>query len=472
MAEISSIIRNVSYFDRLQSTPRGYDLAGSKTLFNWPVSLRCHTELVEVLSKGHNTSNLWKSISQISFACMVIFASISFLVNCSPQEAKLLPVNINHGLYLVDSTEVDSVMLKWIAIYADAPSYDHIDASGEGVTCVDDVGRFLEVLEFEINQHQRKDLLPVAEGMVEYLLYLSREDGLWYNFIFEDGSINREYRTSVASFQWWAVRGLRGLGAGYRIFAPLSEYNQFSERIENRFSASQPQLDSLFSSYPQMIVADDGSERPGWNLSGAPDQSSELIIALAGVHGLGPFNYKKEIQYLSEALLGWQYLGENEEYQGMYYCWQNTWHGWGNNQALALLQAYLILGEESYLTSVKIWADHFVPTLIEKDFPAEITLDSSGTWQIKNFSQIAYGIGSTYRGMKVLSAITASPEYAKSAEKVFAWFAGQNIANTQMYDPETGRCFDGINSMDAVNHNSGAESTIECLLAIQSRGGW
>ncbi len=397
---------------------------------------------------------------------------LGFLFNCSSEETKFIPVNIDHGLHLVDSTYVDSVMLKWIAIYADAPSYDHTVAGGEGVTCVDDVGRFLEVLDFEINYHQRQDLLPLAEGMIEYLLYLSREDGLWYNFMFEDGSINREYRTSIASFQWWAVRGLRGLGAGYRILANTTGHEPLTQRVIERFLSSQPHLDSLFSSYPQMTIADDGSERPGWNLSNAPDQSSELLIALAGVSGLGPFDYSNEIKYLSEALMGWQYLGDNDEYKGMYYCWQNTWHGWGNNQALALLQAYVILGEESYLNSVKIWANHFVPTLIEKEFPAEIRLDSSGTWQIKNYSQIAYGIGSTYRGIKMLSAVTASPEYAKTAEQVFDWFKGHNVAHTQMYDPESGRCFDGINDAESVNLNSGAESTIECLLAIQSRGGW
>ncbi len=35
-----------------------------------------------------------------------------------------------------------------------------------------------------------------------------------------------------------------------------------------------------------------------------------------------------------------------------------------------------------------------------------------------------------------------------------------------MYDPHTGRCFDGINSTDKINENSGAESTIEALLTL------
>jgi len=404
-----------------------------------------------------------------------LFSAFSFMVvlfSCSPAEPTLVPVNIDHALHLVDSTELDGEMLKWIAIYADAPSYDHIVDADEGMTCVDDVGRFMEVVEFEINKHNRKELLPLAEGMAKYLLHLSRKDGLWYNFLFEDGSINREHQNSVASFQWWAVRGLRGLGAGYRIFANRPAYDSLTQRISSRFLASQPHLDSLFASYPELSPANDGSLRPSWNLSNAPDQSAELLTALAGVHSLGPFNYENEIKYLAEALMGWQYNGKDQAYKGMYFCWQNTWHGWGNNQALALLQGYIILGEEQYLNSVKLWADHFIPTLIAKNFPAEITLDSTGVWQIRDYSQIAYGLNSSYRAMNLLAAITGSPDYAAQAERVFAWFKGQNVAGMRMYDPENGRCYDGINSPESVNLNSGAESSIECLLAIQARGGW
>jgi hypothetical protein len=35
-----------------------------------------------------------------------------------------------------------------------------------------------------------------------------------------------------------------------------------------------------------------------------------------------------------------------------------------------------------------------------------------------------------------------------------------------MYHPENGRCYDGINADGSINLNSGAESTIEALLAL------
>ncbi len=35
-----------------------------------------------------------------------------------------------------------------------------------------------------------------------------------------------------------------------------------------------------------------------------------------------------------------------------------------------------------------------------------------------------------------------------------------------MYFPKTGICYDGINSKEEINKNSGAESTIEALLSL------
>jgi hypothetical protein len=47
-----------------------------------------------------------------------------------------------------------------------------------------------------------------------------------------------------------------------------------------------------------------------------------------------------------------------------------------------------------------------------------------------------------------------------------SWLMGNNAAKSQMYDPTTGRCFDGIVDSTNVNYNAGAESTIEALLTL------
>ena len=63
--------------------------------------------------------------------------------------------------------------------------------------------------------------------------------------------------------------------------------------------------------------------------------------------------------------------------------------------------------------------------------------------------------------------VTRKDEYAIKAATLATWFFGNNPANQIMYDVKTGRVFDGIESENKINYNSGAESTIEALLSIQ-----
>ena len=64
--------------------------------------------------------------------------------------------------------------------------------------------------------------------------------------------------------------------------------------------------------------------------------------------------------------------------------------------------------------------------------------------------------------------ITKSEKYAVQAGNLGSWFFGNNAVNQVMYDTSTGRVFDGIDSENKFNHNSGAESTIEALLSLQA----
>jgi len=47
-----------------------------------------------------------------------------------------------------------------------------------------------------------------------------------------------------------------------------------------------------------------------------------------------------------------------------------------------------------------------------------------------------------------------------------SWLTGNNPAGRPVYDPRTGRCFDGIRDSLTLNLNSGAESTIEALYTL------
>ena len=399
---------------------------------------------------------------RITILCFVLL-----FLECGPRDGTINSfVNLNHALSLTDSLTVNGESLAFIYIYADAPSYEPVIAPGEGITCVDDVGRFLEVLETEIVQNNRNNLLPVAAGMTRFLLYMSRDDGLWYNFMNEDGSINTTYQTSTAEFQWWAIRGLRGLTAAYNIFGNKPEFADLIENVKNRIFSMEPHLSDALSHYPEKEETPFGM-RPLWLVRNAPDMNAELLTVLIRLTESGDFNYRWEIEKIAEGLMHYQYKNPESDLHGMYFCWQSIWHNWGNTQAASLMAAYRLTHNPEYIESVRLWADNFVPFLLSNNFPWEITLLSDSLYSLKSFPQIAYGINSIFQGISALAYETKSKKYQKISDEIYAWFMGSNVSGISMYDPTTGRCFDGIDDDGRVNYNSGAESTIECLLAIQ-----
>lgn len=400
--------------------------------------------------------------------------SILILFSCvdtssAKNEARKSPTNLSHALSLVDSMVVGDKMIAYIWIYSDAPDYIPIEASQEGITCVDDVGRFLEIIEHEILVYQNNDLLPLARQLTEFLLYMGLEDGLWNNFIYADGTRNTNHRNSEAEFGWWAIRGLRGLAAAFKIFENSENDSQLVQRISKQIVAANIHIQDALSNYPSTNLTNLGM-KPAWLVKNAPDMNSELLLSLTKLHNTGKFDYYDFIEKIAKGLIGYQYRNTGHDLDGMYLCWNNTWHNWGNNQAYALLDAYKITSDSTLLASVKVWADSFVPLLEKVGFPNEITINQNGNYITETHSQIAYGFNSIYHGMKTLADITSEQKYELAAENIFAWFTGQNKSGISMYDIESGRCYDGIDGKSSINMNSGAESTIECLSAIQIRG--
>lgn len=386
------------------------------------------------------------------------------LVACS--SADRLPVNLQHALALVDSVQIDQQVLYYITIYANHPDYKPLDAAGEGIACVDDVGRFLEVLQVEVLQHGKRELLPMVRGMTNFLLYMSRPDGLWYNFLLPTGQINTTHPNSRAEFGWWAVRGLRGLAAAYAILKVVEPQSALLGPIKERIAAGLHQVESTLRLYPQLRASALGLV-PAWLVRDAPDMNSELLLALTNIQKTGDFQLLPVIERLAEGICGYQFRQAEHPLDGMYLCWENLWHAWGSNQAYALLQAYQLTGDTTILKSVCRWADHFVPFWLANNQPNTIRLNPDGSYTVETFPQIAYGVHAVYSGIKSLADVTGSPRYRAYAEQVFGWFTGRNIAKMPLYDPQTGRVYDGLDAADKVNRNSGAESTIEGLGAIQ-----
>ena len=63
---------------------------------------------------------------------------------------------------------------------------------------------------------------------------------------------------------------------------------------------------------------------------------------------------------------------------------------------------------------------------------------------------------------------TGDEKYARYGGLAASWYFGNNMAGAQMYFPDSGHVYDGINGPVSwrVNRNSGAESTIEGLMSL------
>jgi len=94
--------------------------------------------------------------------------------------------------------------------------------------------------------------------------------------------------------------------------------------------------------------------------------------------------------------------------------------------------------------------------------------DSIKSYNQKKFPQIAYNFSPMILASIEAYNISKSEKYAVLAGQLGSWFFGNNVANTIMYNVNSGHVFDGINSTNEVNFNSGAESTIEALLSLQA----
>ena len=64
--------------------------------------------------------------------------------------------------------------------------------------------------------------------------------------------------------------------------------------------------------------------------------------------------------------------------------------------------------------------------------------------------------------------ITKDRKYIESSVSIASWMFGRNVTGKSIYSVQTGVCFDGIDGVDRINLNSGAESTIEALLTLLS----
>ena len=375
-------------------------------------------------------------------------------------------INFSHLRHLTERIEFQGDTVSIVHVYANYPTYDWVDAkeSGpEGIACVDDAARAAVVYLRHYELTRDSQSLREGKSLLKFVAKMETDEGLFYNFIFADHSINRTGKTSYASFGWWAARGVWAMATGYRVFKDID--TAFAARLRSGIERTRPHIDSLMLHYGRFDTLI-GYRIPRWLLyeSGA-DVTSELLLGLTAYYGTTHDKRLKQlVRNLSDGLMVMQ-NGSVKSYPfGLHRSWQTMWHMWGNGQTQALASAGKFLRKKDMIASAEREAKGFYSRLLINGFLKE--MDIADTTKNLKYEQIAYAVRPMSVGLIRLYEATKNPVYLKMAGLAAAWLFGNNPPGETIYDSSTGRCYDGIRDSVTVNKNSGAESTIEALATL------
>jgi hypothetical protein len=405
----------------------------------------------------------------IRIALFSLLAAI--MASCAQPERSL--VNAAHLGHLYEEIVAGNDTLGTIWIYCEAPDYQHVGDEDEGFTCVDDVARALAFYCREYKQHPSPDILEKIRSLTAFVFYMQAPDGYFYNFMLPGNEINTTHQNSVAIPGWWTWRAMWA----------LSELNLLEEaHLADLQTRSRQLIDSLvvkmenFCPNPADTLVFDGISVPAcFSETLGADQAGVILIALANHYQIAPSQRLKDLMLGIGNLVLRMQLGDADTWPyGAFLSWRNYWHAWGNLQAYGLLFSGETIQHQPFIDAGLREVRHFYPYFLEKEhfagFEAVREADSLNMQEFNQFPQIAYNIRPMVFASLEAFTITGDSTYFQTARSLTDWLSGANPAGERMYDPSTGRTFDGIISPEQINRNSGAESTIEALLTIQAYG--
>ncbi len=374
-------------------------------------------------------------------------------------------VNLAHLQRLTEVREWGGVPVALVHIYSEAPDYGWVDASGEGIAAVDDVARAaLVYLEF-YERTREQEALDLARASLNFVLALQADDGEYYNFVRDlDGAINQNGGTSLKSWGWWAARGQWALAVGIRVFREADP--AYAAELQAAYLKGEGALRGEIGTVGQFDSLH-GVDVPAWLIGNGSDVSSLAMLGLAEYYVVEPNDATAELlTALGDGVAAYQLGGPGEYPYGAHPSATNTtalWHAWGSHQVHALALAGRLLDRPEWIDSARRAADGWFTQLLATD-----QLINQMAPLPQRGGQIAYGAQIMTAGFMALYDATGDEAYARDAGIAASWLFGNNMAGVPMYDPETGRCFDGIDgpSPQRINRNAGAESTIEALYAL------
>lgn len=375
-------------------------------------------------------------------------------------------INFDHLRYLTQPVTVAGHAMALVRIYAEYPDYHWVDAAGEGISAVDDVARAAIAYLWQYERTGDSSWLDLARRCLEFVRYMQAPDGEFYNFVTDPaGTINRTGSTSYKSLTWWAMRGFWALGEGVRVFDRVDR--TFADQLAAAYQLTESAIAKTLGNYGQMNTLH-GFQIPAWLPNGESDSSAIGALGLAAYYQARPNPQTADtLTKIASGIAAYR-LGDDQTYPfGMHPVSDRApgyWHDWGAHMVDALAVAGMALHRQDWIDSAAADANSFLLRQLAFDRFRNMGVVPD------RFGQIAYGTDMIVQGYMALYRATGQDRYARYAGLAASWLFGNNMAGVPMYDSASGRVFDGINGPVSwqVNQNSGAESTIEGLMALMA----
>ncbi|AFG35834.1 hypothetical protein Ferpe_1781 [Fervidobacterium pennivorans DSM 9078] len=342
--------------------------------------------------------------------------------------------NNTHLERLSQQFTLNGEIVKGYWVYANNKGdyFEVTTAQNEGDFCVDDVARvvLLYTEAYEILKEEK--YLSLAIEASKFVLQMQATDGEFYNFAWQDGTINKYGVTSEKSSSWWTLRA----------FAALSKLSQYYK--DTKVVNAVRKAYSAIKKSPPVYG----------------DQLAMYILGLSYyVISTKDENAKKELMKYANELINYQWK-EYKYLPGFFSVYQDkfNWNGWGNHYPEALIEAYKIVGDNRYLSIARESLDSQVPLLLSTGL-----IYSIGRY-VKLFPELAYALECVAVPSVKLYEMTKDENYAYYSALLTSWLFGGNRLNIRMLG-ENGEGYDGLEYMH-YNRNAGAESTICALRTL------
>jgi hypothetical protein len=309
-----------------------------------------------------------------------------------------------------------------VAVYADREGHPVAarESGVEGVACVDDAARLLDVL---CDVWARTGLPWVerwARGLLEFILWMQEDDGRWINFVYDwEGTRNVRGITSGVGQNFWHARALVGVSHAWLTFHDVRAQDSMLQGLSQAMKKpAAPDVRVLHMEVARRLIAD--------------AEETSLLPAL-----------RMWADEVASCRIDGLLMNNSEE--------RGTPHLWAHLQEGALAEAGRLLGDPALVDVARTSAMSLFAPIVEDAFDLP--------------SVSPFDVASAVYALDRLETATRDDGWGAMAADARAWFDGRNPAGRPVYDRKRGRVADGVDE-GRISENSGAESNVVAAEAL------